>query len=188
MNNDPYDPDSPNYDPYEIGEETEYEENAFNTFNADALVNRRDRQNTEPIPQPRRQRPSSPPFPQNPNAQPPQYADPNAQPGIPAGDFSNFNPDAYLQQRYENRGGLVDPNKAAPLEGFEAPLPNADAQSGRSQARLARSRMLRSNYDIMRDGEPLIQVGVLLFFGIVGLLLSVCWLSNITLLFWYARR
>jgi hypothetical protein len=186
------DPNDPNFDPYEIGEGTEYEENAFNTFNTDAYLSRRTRREdttrSEPIPQPKRPRPAPPPFPQNPNAQAPQYPDPQGQPGVPGGDFANFNPDAYLQQRGQVRGGAVNPNEAAPLQGFESPIPTNTPSSSRAYSRTARARSLRSDYDILRDGEPVIRVGVILFFLIVGSLLSVCWIANITLLFWYARR
>jgi hypothetical protein len=194
MNNDYNEPFDPNYDPYEISPEQEYEENVFENFDARRYGRRRggtdsntQPMSTEPIPTPRRGRASPPSFPQDPNADAPQYPEPNPAPGAPGGDFDTFNPDAYLQQRYRTRGGYVDPNQAVPLQGFEAPIPDTRERPG-GQAALARSRTLRTEWDIMRDGEPLVRLGVVAFFILVGGLLSLCWISNIVMLFWYTRR
>jgi hypothetical protein len=194
-------PNSEDFDPYEISD-ADYEAMRFNAPGQPRAQDdaSRDRyRGVQPgpyageVPQsavPRTALPVNPASPTYgyPPPAPPATPPASNTPASQSDPFASFSPDAYLQQRHEGASGFVNPDSAVPLQGFETQLPAHQPQG--SSARLARSRSLaeRRDFSIMRDSEPLVRIGTVLFFLVVGTLVSVCWISNAVLLLWYLRR
>lgn len=164
-------------DPYELDDDDGLSDE-FTQFDANNYVRRRD----QPIVSGRRIEvdPAPPP---NPNARPAQPTPPP----VVGGAFDNFNPDTYLQRRGQERAGLVDPDQPVPLEGFDLQVGKGERHTG-TYSQVARNRTTRNDYDIMRDGKPIARLGTIAFFLVFGFLVSACWISNVVLLVWYARR